>query len=69
MLFSSPSSNVKTIGLFPKGTSIDNYEQDKIVAINKTINEMPLRSLDGNSPKDAFALLFGHETYDKLFGI
>ena len=54
---------------FPKGSSVDNYEQDKIVAINKTINEMPLRSLDGNSPKDAFTLLFGHETYDKLFGI
>ena len=53
---------------FPKGKSIDNYKQEQINLITKTINETPLFSLDGHSPKEAFALLFGLETYTKLFG-
>ena len=53
---------------FPKGKSIDNYKQEQINLIAKTINETPLFSLDGHSPKEAFALLFGLETYTKLFG-
>ena len=52
---------------FPKGQSIDNYVQDDIVTINKTIIESPLFSLDGHSPKEAFILLFGQETFDNLF--
>ena len=52
---------------FPKGQSIDNYVQEDIATINKTIIESPLFSLDGHSPKEAFILLFGQETFDKLF--
>lgn len=53
---------------FPKGKSIDSYSQERVRLIAKTMNESPLRSLDGRSPKEAFALLLGLETYDKLFG-
>ena len=53
---------------FPKGKSIDNYNQEQINLIAKTINETPLFSLDGYSPKEAFILLFGLETYIKLLG-
>lgn len=53
---------------FPKKSSFDNYTQDQINLIAKTINESPLFSLDGHSPKEAFVLLFGLETYIKFFG-
>lgn len=53
---------------FPKKSSIDNYTQEQIILIAKTINETPLFSLDGHTPKEAFTLLFGLETYIKLFG-
>lgn len=53
---------------FPKKSSVDNYTQDQVNLIAKTINESPLFSLDGHSPKEAFILLFGLETYTKFFG-
>jgi len=53
---------------FPKGKTVDCYSQQQITFIAKTINETPLRSLDGRTPKEAFSLLFGQETYDKIFG-
>ena len=52
---------------FPKGSSVDRYTQDEIDVIVKTINESPLFSLDGYSPKEAFITIFGQEAYDKLF--
>ena len=52
---------------FPKGQSIDNYSQEQITEINKIINDSPLFSLDGASPKEAFITIFGNEIYDKLF--
>lgn len=52
---------------FPKGKSIDNYNQDDIDAVNKILIESPLFSLDGFSPKQAFITLFGQEVFDKLF--
>ena len=53
---------------FPKGKSVDSYTQEQIVTIAKAMNESPLFSLDSKTPKDAFQLLFGVETYDKIFG-
>ena len=53
---------------FPKKSSIDHYTQEQIILINKTINESPLFSLDGHSPKEAFILLFGLNTYEIIFG-
>ena len=52
---------------FPKGKSIDSYNQDDIDAVNKVLIESPLFSLDGYSPKQAFITLFGQEVFDKLF--
>ena len=53
---------------FPKGKSVDNFTQDQINLIAKTINETPLHSLDGATPREAFSLIFGEETYIKIFG-
>lgn len=53
---------------FPKKSSIDHYTQEQIILINKTINESPLFSLDGHSPKETFILLFGLNTYEIIFG-
>ena len=52
---------------FPKGKSIDGYDQDDVIQINKILIESPLFSLDGHSPKEAFITLFGQEVFDKLF--
>ena len=52
---------------FPKGQSIDHLNQEDVTAINRILIESPLFSLDGHSPKEAFILLFGQETFDKLF--
>ena len=53
---------------FPKGSSVDDYVQEQILEINKSIVETKIFSLDGNSPKEAFAKLYGLGTYEKLFG-
>ena len=53
---------------FPKGKSIDHLSQEQVNLITKTMNESPLLSLDGHSPKEAFVLLFGLETYINIFG-
>ena len=53
---------------FPKGKSVDRYTQEQVTAISKAMNEAPLFSLDGFTPKEAFEKLFGAETYSKIFG-
>ena len=53
---------------FPKGKSVDNYTQASINLIAKTINETPLHSLDGATPREAFEMLFGGDIYNKIFG-
>ena len=52
---------------FPKGKSVDNYSKVVIKNINKTILNRPLRSLDGNTPKDAFIKVFDEDIFNKLF--
>ncbi len=52
---------------FPKGKSIDKYSNNDIVIINKIILNKPLRSLDGNTPKDAFIKVFDEDLFNKLF--
>lgn len=51
---------------FPKGKSVDKYSNVDINNINKTILNRPLRSLDGNTPKDAFIKVFDEEIFNKL---
>ncbi|MDD5826469.1 MAG: IS30 family transposase [Bacilli bacterium] len=52
---------------FPKGKSIDKYSKEDIKTINNTIINKPLRSLDGNTPKEAFIKVFDENIFDKLF--
>ena len=52
---------------FPKGKSIDKYSKEDIKTINNTIINKPLRSLDGNTPKEAFIKVFDESIFDKLF--
>ena len=52
---------------FPKRKSIDKYSKSDIKNINKTIINRPLRSLDGNTPKDAFIKVFDEDIFNKLF--
>lgn len=52
---------------FSKGQSIDKYTKNDIKTINNTILNKPLKSLDGNTPKDAFIKVFDEYIFDKLF--
>lgn len=52
---------------FPKGKSIDKYSKADIKNINLTLLNKPLKSLDGNTPKDAFTKVFDEELFEKLF--
>lgn len=52
---------------FPKGKSIDKYTKTDIKNINLTLLNKPLKSLDGNTPKDAFTKVFDEELFEKLF--
>lgn len=65
---SAENMNKQIRKYFPKGKSIDHLTQEQVTLFAKAINESPLYSLDGHSPKEAFILLFGLETYIKLFG-
>ena len=51
---------------FPKGKSIDQYNQNKISSINEFINEQKLHSLSGFSPKEAFIKIYGNKIQEKL---
>lgn len=52
---------------FPKGKSVDKYSKDNIKNINKIILNKPLRSLDSNTPKEAFIKVFDKDIFNKLF--
>ncbi len=52
---------------FPKGKSVDKYSKVDIKNINKTILNKPLRSLDGNTPKEAFIKVFDEDIFNELF--
>lgn len=52
---------------FPKGKSVDKYSKKDIKIINETIINKPLRSLDSNTPKEAFIKIFDEDIFNKLF--
>ena len=52
---------------FPKGKTVNKYSKNDIKKINKTILNKPLRSLDGNTPKEAFIKVFDEDIFNKLF--
>lgn len=52
---------------FPKGKTVDKYSKNDINNINKIILNKPLRSLDGNTQKEAFIKVFDEDIFNKLF--
>ncbi len=52
---------------FPKGKSVDKYSKSDIRKHNITLLNTPVKSLDGNTPKDAFIAVYGEDLYNKLF--
>ena len=54
---------------FPKGQSVDKYTKNDIKQINKTLLNTPIRSLDGNTPTDAFKMVYSDDIYYKIFDI
>lgn len=69
---SNQKPNVENINkqlrlFFPKGKSIDKYSIADIKNTNLTMLNRPIRSLDGNTSKDAFIKVFDEELFHKLF--
>ena len=52
---------------FPKKKSINKYTTNDIKEINQIILNTPIKSLDGNTPKQAFIKIFNKKLYIKLF--
>jgi len=52
---------------FPKGKTVDKYSRKDVKNINQTILNKPLRSLDGNTPREAFTKVFDEDLFSKLF--
>ena len=52
---------------FPKGKSIDKYSKNDVKQINYTLLNKPLKSLDSNTPKDAFIKVFDETLFNQLF--
>lgn len=69
---SNQKPNVENINkqlrlFFPKGKTIDKYSAKDINNVNETLLNKPLRSLDANTPKEAFIKVFDEELFNKLF--
>lgn len=60
------NTNKQLRKFFPKGKSINNYNQKDIKEINLTLLDTPLKSLDSYTPKQAFVRIFGEELFNKL---
>ena len=54
---------------FPKGQSVDKYTKNDIRQINKTLLNTTIRSLDGNTPTEAFKVVYGEDLYYKILDI
>lgn len=61
--------NIQIRKFFPKGKSIDNHTKESVKKHNITLLNTPIKSLDGNTPKDAFIKVYGEDLYNKIFDI
>lgn len=71
---SNQKPNVENINkqirkFFPKGKSVDTFSRDDVKNNNKILLNTPIKSLDGNTPEDAFIAVYGEDLYFKLFDI
>ena len=61
------NANKQLRKFFPKKKSINRYTSKDIKQINQLILNTPIKSLDGNTPKQAFIKVFNENLYQKLF--
>ncbi len=69
---SNQKPNVENINkqirkFFPKGKSIDKHTKETVKNHNLTLLNTPIKSLDGNTPIDAFKAVYGEDLFYKLF--
>lgn len=69
---SNQKPNVENINkqlrrFFPKKKSIDNFNKNKVKEINQILLNIPIKSLDGHNPKEAFIKVYKEDIYYKLF--
>lgn len=51
---------------FPKGKSVDHLSKNDVLNKNITLLNTPIKSLDGNTPKDAFKVVYGEDLFYKI---
>ncbi len=71
---SNQKPNVENINkqirkFFPKGKSVDHLSKKDVLNKNITLLNTPIKSLDGNTPKDAFKVVYGEDLFYKIFGV
>ncbi len=48
---------------FPKGQSVDIYSKKDVIEKNLILLRTPIKSLDGNTPSDAFKAVYGEDLF------
>ena len=71
---SNQKPNVENINkqirkFFPKGKSVDHLSKEDVLNKNITLLNTPLKSLDGNTPSDAFKVVYGEDLFYKIFDV
>lgn len=71
---SNQKPNVENINkqirkFFPKGKSVDCLSKKDVLKKNITLLDTPIKSLDGNTPKDAFKAVYGEDLFLKIFDV
>jgi IS30 family transposase len=71
---SNQKPNVENINkqirkFFPKGKSVDNLTKKDVSKKNMILLETPIKSLDGNTPKDAFNVVYGEDLFIKITNV
>ena len=71
---SNQKPNVENINkqirkFFPKGKSVDNLSKKDVLNKNITLLNTPIKSLDGNTPNDAFKVVYGEDLFYKIFDV
>ena len=54
---------------FPKGQSVNKCSKNDVKIINQTLLNTPIRSLDGNTPGDAFKKVYGDDIYYQILDV
>ena len=71
---SNQKPNVENINkqirkFFPKGKSVDSLSKKEVLNKNIILLNTPIKSLDGNTPIDAFKVVYGEDLFYKIFGV